>query len=443
MRFHMPGHKGRLDGSLPLLDITLDMTELPGTGSLYDGSLPISGAEDLCAKAWGAENAFFLTGGSSQGVRAAVYAAVKPGGRLICDRNCHTSLNSAIVMLDLTTEYIDSKILPAFEVTGRLDPLEIERRIFENPDVSGIFITSPTYYGVMQDVPAIAKIARAHDVPLIVDEAHGAHLPFLTGCAGAVSQGADLAVCSMHKTLPALGQSALLTAGSRVPAERIRYACSLFGSASPSYLMMANMDLTRAYMETEGRSRQKEIVEASLKFTAALHERGLDSLGRHIICDPMRLTVNTAAVGLSGYDALEILEERFGIAPEMADRSNLVFILSAFDTREQLDKLLHALSSLAEVGRETVIPPLPVLPCPVAVMRPREAALSSERAVKLSDSEGKTASRPVSVFPPGIQIVGAGERMEREHIEFLLMQGQPCDRKIYVVDQPIFGGAIR
>jgi len=435
LRFHMPGHKGMVLDGLPLLDISLDMTELPGTGSLYEGIPPVSEAEELCAKAWGAKQAFFLTGGSSQGVRAAVFAAVKPGGRILCDRNVHTSLHSALVMLDLEAEYIEAEAVPGFGAAGSLDPAEIERKLSENPDISGIFITSPSYYGVIQDIPAIAGTAKAHGVPLIVDEAHGAHLPFLEGYAGAVAQGADLAVCSMHKTLPALGQSALLTAGERFPAQRLRYSCSLFGSASPSYLMMANMDLARAYMEKEGRGRQKEIAGASLEFQASLHERGLDSLGCHTRCDPMRVTVNTASAGFSGYEALEALEKSHGIAPEMADIRNLIFILSVFDSKERLDTLFRALSSLAEKGKRVSPPPLPGLPAPAFAIRPREAALSPERGVPLSESCGKIASRPVSVFPPGIQLIGAGERIKREHIEYLLALGKPGGRIVYIADK--------
>jgi lysine decarboxylase len=246
----------------------------------------------------------------------------------------------------------------------------------------------------------------------------------------------------MHKTLPALGQSALLTAGPRVSAERLRYASSLFGSASPSYLMMANMDLARAYMEAEGGESQKEIAEETRTLASGLHERGIDTLGQYITCDPLRVTANLSSLGITGYEAGRILEEEFQVAPEMADRNNLVFILSTFDSKEKLEKLFSALSHLVERRKDAALPSLPVLPRLVPVLRPREASLSPERIIRLSESEGEIASRPISVFPPGIQLIGAGERIGQKHIEFLLEQGQSSEKTIYIVDQPNFGGAI-
>ena len=431
-RFHMPGHKGRSIDSLPLLDVSLDLTEIEGTGSLYEGIPPISDAEALCAKAWGAKDAFFLTGGSSQGVRAAVAAGCKPGGTLICDRSAHISLHSALVMLDLRVEYIPTEMVKGFGAAGPISAEGLDRLIERTPDACGIFITSPTYYGVVQDIPAIASIAEKHGLPLIVDEAHGAHFPFCEGFSGAVAAGADLAVCSMHKTLPALGQSALVTSSGRVPGEKIREACRNFGSTSPSYIMMANMDICRAFMYNEGRQRLKQNILRLETLSEKLRAAGFAILSHRLPCDPARLTLSAASVGFSGHEAKTLLEGK-RVVPEMADSANLVFIISPFDSGEDFERLERALLELVAEKR----PPLAVetadIPLPVFALRPREAALSDERAVRLENCAGLVASRPISLFPPGIQLAGAGETITQEHIALLTAGGITPEQMIFTV----------
>lgn len=432
VRLHMPGHKGKALDNLPLLDSELDFTELSDTGNLYEGVPPISDAEALFADAYGAAHAFFLTGGASQGVRAAVYTACRPGGSLICDRNCHTSVHAALVMKDIQCEYIETKEVDGFGVTGRIVPEALDAAIRRTPDAGAVFITSPTYYGVLQDITALADVSHRHGLPLIVDEAHGAHLPFLEGYSGAIAHGADIAVASLHKTLPVLGQSALLSASGRFDQSVIRSACALFGSSSPSYLMMANMDLARSYMQREGAGRQSAVAAEIRRLTAVLMERGLDVLGCHIPCDPLRLTVSTASVGLSGRDAYARLE-RDGIAAEFADSDNLVFILSVFDEKKDIEKLESALIALTEEQRPPLAVTQSVIPKAEHARRPREAALSPETALPLSRCAGAVASRPITIFPPGIQLIGAGEKISEEHIAFLTARGENKNRKIYTV----------
>jgi arginine/lysine/ornithine decarboxylase len=247
LRMHMPGHKGKCPAFLDGADLfALDMTELDATGNLYEGLPPISDAERLMAGAAGASQCFFLAGGATQGLMAAIAAACPPGSRVLVDRGCHRAVFSSMVHLDLRPEYIFPKHLEPWDIAAPVTPAAVEQALRAAPDVSAVILTSPTYYGVLSDISAIAKLTAAHQIPLLVDEAHGAHLPFLNGYQSAAAQGAPLSVASAHKTLPALTAGAFLYADDTWDARELRRYSALFGTSSPSYLVRASMDLSRA-----------------------------------------------------------------------------------------------------------------------------------------------------------------------------------------------------
>ncbi|MEG0440969.1 MAG: aminotransferase class V-fold PLP-dependent enzyme, partial [Oscillospiraceae bacterium] len=229
-RFHMPGHKGRGEGNL------LDFTELPPTGDLYGGGDVIAEAEALWAAAWKMPHCQFLTGGSTQGLQTAFFAACHPGEEVLLDRASHRAVHNALALLDLHPHYLmrdgETPILPS----------DVENFLKTHEKVKTVCITSPTYYGVLSDIPEIAHVVHSHGGVLLVDAAHGAHLPFL---GANPFLGADLVVTSAHKTLPALGQSALIFSSERFTVEALRKAAAITGTSSPSYLIMASLDRAR------------------------------------------------------------------------------------------------------------------------------------------------------------------------------------------------------
>ena len=211
LRMHMPGHKGRPLPAPELAGLSaLDFTELPPTGDLFSGGDAIEAAEALWAKVFRMAHCLFLTGGATQGVQAALALACRPGDAVLLDRGSHRSAYNALALLDLRPVYLERPWLPQAGVTGPVSPQSVEQALKTRPDIKTVCITSPTYYGVLSDLPALAAVCRAHGAVLVVDGAHGAHLPFLGNFDLAA---ADLAVVSAHKTLPAPGQSALLLAG--------------------------------------------------------------------------------------------------------------------------------------------------------------------------------------------------------------------------------------
>ena len=356
LRMHMPGHKGRPLPAPELAGLSaLDFTELPPTGDLFSGGDAIEAAEALWAKAFRMAHCLFLTGGATQGVQAALALACRPGDAVLLDRGSHRSAYNALALLDLRPVYLERPWLPQVGVTGPVDPAAVEAALKTRPDIKTVCITSPTYYGVLSDLPALAAVCRAHGAVLVVDGAHGAHLPFLGNFDLAV---ADLAVVSAHKTLPAPGQSALLLAGGsrtagasprpaadalasrRFTQAELRWAASLTGSSSPSYVLMAALDVCRAYMEAEGAAAYRETAEA----VAALRRHYPSLTEGDAPLDPARFVLRCSG-GFAAQEKLEAL----GVWPEMADAGHVVFIPTCADGPEQFARLRAALDTLTHI----------------------------------------------------------------------------------------------
>ena len=347
LRMHMPGHKGR---PLPAPELAalarLDFTELLPTGDLFSGGDAIEEAERLWAEVFHMKSCLFLTGGSTQGVQAALALSCRPGEQILLDRGSHRSAYNALALLDLRPVWLARPWLEGAGITGPISPAAVERALSEHQNIRTVCITSPTYYGVLSDLPALAAICHAHGAVLVVDAAHGAHLPFLGNFALAA---ADAAVVSAHKTLPAPGQSALLLAGERFSAGQLRWAASLSGSSSPSYPMMAALDVCRAWMEAEGGAAYRETVGQ----VAALRRDYPALTEADAPLDPARLVLRAG----DGFAVQAALEE-LGVWPEMADAGHVVMIPTCADTPEQFARLRRALDA-AELGIPAPFPPPP------------------------------------------------------------------------------------
>ncbi len=420
IRFHMPGHKGQavLPDFSPILPI--DFTEIYETGNLYTGEGPIRSAEEQAARFYHAADCHFLTGGSSQGIHAMLYAAAGAGSSVLFDRNCHKSCAHAAALLDLTPSFVFPAVVEPYGIPGLLDPKEIDAALTQDPALKTVLITSPNYYGVCQDIPTIAAICHAHGAKLLVDAAHGAHFPAV-GLPSPIEQGADLAALSAHKTLYALGQAALLLSNGTTSGDRLREGAALFGTSSPSYAILASLDLARdalerddGYLET---ARAVQALRARLKETKFL-PLCVDTL------DPCRLTVSTAGTDLTGDQLSDRLYERFQIACEMSDARNIVCIVTPADLAHNLTALEHALFTLSEEAHVMPLPkPLPKLPKPHAVCSVRAAMLGTAHEIPLAQAvPGMVCARPVTPYPPGVPVLWCGEEITAQHIVFLTEQ---------------------
>ncbi|MGM9537701.1 MAG: aminotransferase class I/II-fold pyridoxal phosphate-dependent enzyme [Candidatus Onthomonas sp.] len=409
LRMCMPGHKGI---GLPVPELkgyaALDFTETSRTGNLYEADGLIDRAEQLWADYWGSESCLFLTGGSTQGLHTALNLAARPGEKIMMDRVSHRCLHTGMALLDLRPCWLSRPWLDQGGVFGPVDPGAVAQLLEQNPDCHTVCITSPTYYGVCSDVEKIAIVCHAYGAKLIVDGAHGAHLPlfYRENPYGE----ADLVVVSTHKTLPAPGQTALLFAND-YSLEQLRQSSMLFATSSPSYPMMAALDRLRTWLACGGEERSfltaGAVLQMREKYPALQEAPG-------IVLDPMRLTL----LAEDGYALAGALED-MGVYPEMADKNHVVLILTGADGEEQVDRLDAILTALdlgyqPDPALERLMPPDPETVC-----TPREAAFGIKEEIPLTQAEDRICARQAAPYPPGVPVIAPGERIGKNHLAYL------------------------
>lgn len=432
-RFHMPGHKGRATGSAFDGVFPLDMTELPHTGNLYEGDGPIARAEALAARWYGMDGCFFLTCGATQGLKAALrFFCPRPGDAVVLDRNCHKSVLDGCALLDLRPTYVYPAFLAREGVSGDISPDALRSALLQSGARAAV-VTSPTYYGHCLPVGKLAEAAHACGARLIVDAAHGSHLR-ACGLPDPAAQGADAVIFSAHKTLCALGQGAFLVfRGLSGPEKgRLRAATALFGTTSPSYVVMASLDAARARMEdTAGRWQSLARRAASLrKSIGALTPFAVFDGG-----DPCRLTVRTGSAGLSGFQAAQGLFS-LGVDPEMWDESHVVFILTERDEEADFQRLQSALITLAQRCGVSSPSPAPLEPPRlVPAMTPHAALFAPKIPRMLGQCAGQIAGENLAPYPPGVAAAVQGEVLTNFFIEYLLQKGYNEDTYIHIIPQ--------
>ncbi len=411
---HMPGHKRKLLAPyLEALSAGLDITEIDGFDNLHDPQGILAQAQCRAAALWGSDESYFLVGGSSAGILAGIYAATNRGEEILLSRNAHKSVFHAIELGGLIPRFLMPRSTAG--VFASVTPKQVADAIAAYPKVKLVLITSPTYEGVISDVASIARICHEKGIPLMVDEAHGAHLGLGGGFPdGAVAGGADLVVQSLHKTLPSLTQTAILhRTGTAVPPVRLRHALSVFQSSSPSYLLMASIDgcvsLLQERPELLARWRdalaQFDEETAGLCQIAIPFRTGLPSTV--FAYDPGKLVLS----GCSGYALADELRHQFHIELEMAAPGYALAMTGMGDTGESCRRLAEVLKALdgqlppacPKVSGLTLLPEL--------VMSPGEARGLPMGFCPVESAAGQIAGEYVWAYPPGIPLVIPGERI--------------------------------
>lgn len=429
-RFHMPGHKGGrgYDGGYLNAVLPYDLTELPGTDNLYTPEDVINEAEELAARVFDADFTLFSAGGATLCVQTMLFNAIKKGDSIIVCRNCHKSVVNALGL-------IDAKVIWVFPETGENNLLHglkadnIETALRNNPDAKAVFITSPDYYGIMADVKGISDVCHKHNIPLLCDSAHGAHLHFLNPNLHPLAQGADICSDSAHKTLPVMTGGAYLNIkGTFFEKKNLKKAMSLFGSSSPSYPIMASLDKARLWCEASGKEAFEKLKNRCLYIKNELDSFGYITL-RAINTDPVRITVNTASLNLNAFKAYEYLYKN-GIYCEMADNENLVLIPSPFNSECDFDMFLKSMYDMSKLPRSDDVRAARELPKPFAVLSINEAIMSKTEKIKLKEAAGRICAEPLFMYPPAIPFYMPGERID--DISCLLCSGFSSDDFITV-----------
>lgn len=411
-RLHMPGHKG----VGPLGCERLDITEIQGADSLYEASGVIAASERNAAALFGAGSTFYSAGGSSQCLKAMLYLALQATGRrtILAARNVHKAFVHAAALLDLRVEWLwpePYQLLRCDVTAERLE--EALRRMKEPP--AAVYLTSPDYLGHMQPIDALAPVCHRHGVPLLVDNAHGAYLHFLPVPLHPLDLGADLCCDSAHKTLPVLTGGAYLHMAQ--PEEMggetaARQAMALFGSTSPSYLILQSLDLCNKYLAGEFPVQLAETLERISRLKGRLRARGWDVADS----EPLKIVVR-ASSGTALADGLR----RHGVECEYADPDHLVLMVSPQNQVEDYERIWLAFSA-CEQKMEEHKAPLGMAP-PERIMSIRQALLSPWEEVPADQAVGRICAAPSVSCPPAVPVVVSGERIEADAAEVFRYYG--------------------
>jgi arginine/lysine/ornithine decarboxylase len=441
--FHTPGHKkgqgmaAQLRGWLGTEVFRADLPELPELDNLFAPVGVIQQAQALAAEAFGAEQTWFLCNGSTCGIEAAVLATCQPGEKLILPRNAHQSSIAALILSGAVPVFVEPTYDSTWDIAYCVTPASIQLALAQHPDAKAVLIVSPTYQGVCADIESIAQITHQSAIPLLVDEAHGAHFAFHPDLPlPALKAGADLVVQSIHKTLSALTQAAMLHGqATRVDRDRLSRALQLVQSTSPNYLLLASLDAARRQMATEGHALMTRTLElADRAKTQVSQIPGLrvlqwqpDLMPGCWAIDPTRLTVDVTGLGLTGFAADEILHQTLGVTAELPALRHLTFMITLGNTVEDIDRLVDALRTLAKThGEPSPSPPLsrspffsPSSPLPPLSRSPRQAFFAPTVTVPIEAAIDRVSAELVCPYPPGIPVLFPGEVITLETLRYL------------------------
>lgn len=426
---HMPGHKRRFltSASLPY---DMDVTEVEGTDDLHHASGILQDAMDRTALLYGSRRTWYLVNGSTCGILAAVRACTHFGGSIIAARNCHRSVYHAIELCGLQVHYIWPDFDGETGLAGSIRPEQVRKALACFPDSEAVILTSPTYEGVVSDIRSIAGICHAWDVPLIVDEAHGAHLGLFSGYGfpkGALEEGADLVIQSPHKTLMSLTQTAWMHLGSeRVNEDEVEEQLSVFETSSPSYPLLVSLDGCSCALRERGGEifagwkRRLDLFDESACGLCHLrtpwHGDERDrTYARFFDTDPSKIVI----LCRDGYALAQDLRKDFHIETEMAFPGGVLAMTGAGDTEEGMLRLADALHSLdakeeGVSGRET-----PAMPHTRPLCTISEAAGRGREELCLSEAEGRVSAEYLYLYPPGVPILVPGEAVTEEVLRYL------------------------
>lgn len=426
--FHMPGHKRNTARfpHLAALGAGFDVTEIPGFDDLHAPEEILREGQARCAALYGSLAAFFCVNGSTGGILAGIRAATRRGDRVLVARNCHKAVYHALELCDLRPVFVQPPLLSLFGCAASLPPDAVEKALQEYPDIRLVILTSPTYEGILSDVAAICRLAHARAIPVLVDEAHGAHLGLSPDFpASALQAGADVVVQSLHKTLPSLTQTALVHLPStRISREELQRQLGIFQTSSPSYLLLASMDACVRLLEEEGDALfsawSKRLRHVRQRLAPLCHLRLLGEGAGLFALDPGKLVIGTAGSGLSGVSLASCLRERYQIQVELASEHYVIAMTGMGDTDGMLDAFAEALLEVDASCVGTDMPELPTqLPLPLCRFGMADT-LSQPWEVRPAEvCVDAVSAAAIWVYPPGIPLVLPGEVLSASLVEQL------------------------
>ena len=434
--FDVPGHKrGRGNPELVQLlgkqCVELDVNSMKPLDTLCHPISVIKEAEELAAEAFGASHAFLMVGGTTSAVQSMVLTACKKGEKIILPRNVHRSVINALVVNGATPIYVNPDVDKKLGIALGMKISQVEKAIEDNPDAVAILVNNPTYYGICSNLKKIVEIAHAHNMLVLVDEAHGTHFYFGENMPiTAMAAGADMASVSMHKSGGSLTQSSFLLTGPNVSAGYVRQVINLTQTTSASYLLLASLDISRRNLALRGKEAFEEVEKIAAYARNEINKiDGYYAYGEELIngdsiydFDTTKLTVYTLDIGLAGIEVYDKLRDEYDIQLELGDIGNILAYISIGDRMRETERLVSALYDIRRrykkdrtglFDHEYINPSV--------VMTPQEAFYAEkEEMIPIRETNGRICTEFVMCYPPGIPILAPGERITQEIIDYIV-----------------------
>lgn len=432
--FHMPGHKRNPDTVNTDLPFDRDITEIEGFDNLHHPEGILKKAQETAANVYGTKECYYSVNGSTAALLAAVSAAVPRKGQILVARNCHKAVYHALYLRNLIPTYVYPQMDQKWWINGGISPDKVERALAENPEIKAVLLTSPTYDGVVSDIEKIAEIVHRYEIPLIVDEAHGAHFHFSNYFpTSAAELGADLVIQSFHKTLPSMTQTAVLhNCSDRVDSRLIRRFMGIYQSSSPSYILMASMDACMEKMSSDGNEMFREFTKILEKARRRLSECKYIRLVSPEIgtagvfdYDRSKLLFSTRYASMTGSELAKILLEKYHIQVEMETGHYVLALAAVGDSEEGFERLCQAIEEIDQEEaqkkkekREAEEPKAgrTAYTSLSQFMSITEAMESESEIRKLEESVGRISAEFGYLYPPGIPLIVPGEQITGQFI---------------------------
>ena len=432
--FHMPGHKRNPDTVNTDLPFDRDITEIEGFDNLHHPEGNLKKAQETAANVYGTKECYYSVNGSTAALLAAVSAAVPRKGQILVARNCHKAVYHALYLRNLIPTYVYPQMDQKWWINGGISPDKVERALAENPEIKAVLLTSPTYDGVVSDIEKIAEIVHRYEIPLIVDEAHGAHFHFSNYFpTSAAELGADLVIQSFHKTLPSMTQTAVLhNCSDRVDSRLIRRFMGIYQSSSPSYILMASMDACMEKMSSDGNEMFREFTKILEKARRRLSEcKYIRMVSPEIGTagvfdyDRSKLLFSTRYASMTGSELAQILLEKYHIQVEMETEHYVLALAAVGDSEEGFERLCQAIEEIDQEEaqkkkekREAEEPKAgrTAYTSLSQFMSITEAMESESEIRKLEESVGRISAEFGYLYPPGIPLIVPGEQITGQFI---------------------------
>ncbi|MEU5771530.1 DegT/DnrJ/EryC1/StrS family aminotransferase [Streptomyces asoensis] len=435
-----PGHKQGAGADPRVVDIVgegvfaSDVLSLNGLDDRRESQGVLTRAEELMADAVGAEHAFFSTCGSSLSVKTAMLAVAGPREKLLVSRNAHKSVVAALIVNGVDPVWVHPKFDAERHLAHPPEPDDVRRALAAHPDAKGMLLITPTDWGSCADIAAVAHVCHAHDVPLIVDEAWGAHLPFHPDLPPwGMNADADLVVTSVHKMGGAVEQSSVFhLQGDRVSPEVLKQREDLLGTTSSSSLVYATLDGWRRHMVEQGHGLLDTALRRAARIRKAVADLpGLRLMGDEVVqeglttqLDPLRITIDVRELGISGMQAAEWLRAHCHVDFGSSDTCRIGGQITHADNDRTENLFVDSLNRLVENAGTIGPGPQVHLPAPHALeleqaVRPRDAFFAEAEHVPADRAVGRVAAEMLSPYPPGVPVVAPGEVITAEVVDYL------------------------